>query len=83
MAVIDIGNGKKEFRISQDELIKGIADMDALYYHLLKLNPNMPEESVKDLKKDFEIADTAMRMMWVLAEKDPETEFNIIEEDVG
>lgn len=51
--------------LQQDDLEREIANMELLLEHLLKLNPQMPENNVEELKRTFEVATTAMKMIWL------------------
>lgn len=56
--------------LGQDELVAEIGNMELLLEHLLRLNPQMPEEGKEELKHTFEVATTAMKMIWLNYEKD-------------
>ena len=51
--------------LGQNEIAEGIANMEMLYERLLELNPGLSRSRREDLRHDFEVAETAMKMVWL------------------
>lgn len=57
--------------LSEDDLVRGIAEMEDLRDALLMLK-TLTEQDRTEMKRTFEIAITAMQMVWAITQGDAE-----------